>query len=275
MSDNLTKFIGASINLISYISSSYAAKLAVYLFSKPRNAKLDKEAITYLSRAKQEDLTFENFNIKTYTWSGSKGIILLVHGWDSNSFRWKDLIALLQKENYNIVALDAPAHGASGNNIFNAPLYSECLKIVIDKFKPDTIIGHSVGGTASVIALENHNLPSIKKIALLGAPSNLAVSVGNYVKMMKYNKRVENAMNAYYLKHFNHLPEFYCVGNFFKNIKAKGLIIHDKKDRIISFKEALDINRAYKNSELIKTIGFGHGLKSDKVYQHILDFLND
>ena len=269
----LPKLVGHSINLLSYISPAYAAKLAVLMFSIPRNAHLDNAAKKYLSHAHQVDLNYKGFTIKTYNWSGNNKTILLVHGWDSNSFRWKDLIELLQQDDYNIISLDAPAHGASGNKIFNAPLYSECLKEVTNTFKPHMIIAHSVGGTASAIALENYNLPSIKKIVLLGAPSNLAISVGNYVKMMKYNQKVFKAINRHYLKYFNHLPEHYCVENFYQNIQAQGLIIHDKKDQIISFKEALDIHRVYKNSQLIKTIGLGHRLKSDKVYQHILDFL--
>lgn len=273
MNNFLTKLISLTINSLSYFSPSLAAKFAVFLFSKPRHAKLNEEAVRYLKTAKQEDIIYKDFAIKTYHWKGKKETILLAHGWDSNSFRWKDLIELLKQEDYNIISIDAPAHGASGNKIFNAPLYSECLNVTANTFKPHTIIGHSIGGTATVIAQENHHLPSIEKIVLLGAPSNLAISVGNYVKMMRYNSKVSKAMNLYYLKHFNHLPEYYCVENFFKNIQAKGLIVHDKKDRIISFKEALDIKRHYKNSELIKTIGFGHRLKSNKVYQHILDFL--
>tara|TARA_R110002049_G_scaffold122465_3_gene277307 strand:- start:6869 stop:7690 length:822 start_codon:yes stop_codon:yes gene_type:complete len=272
---NTLKIVGKAINLVSYLSPNFAAKLAVLVFSKPRKAKLNNEAIQYLSSAKQESLTCNNFKIKTYHWKGTKKTIFLAHGWDSNSFRWKDLIELLKHDNYNIISIDAPAHGASGSKIFNAPLYSQCIKVAVNTYKPNIIIGHSVGGTASVIALENHHLPSIEKIVLLGAPSNLAISVNNYVNMMGYNSKVSKAMNLYYLKHFNHLPEYYCVENFFNNIKAKGLIVHDKKDRIISFKEALDIKRVYKNSELIKTKGFGHGLKSEKVYNHILEFLND
>jgi pimeloyl-ACP methyl ester carboxylesterase len=267
------KLVGYSINFLSYISPAFAAKLAVLLFSTPRNARLDEEARLYLKNFKQTDINYKGFPIKTYNWSGGNKTILLVHGWDSNSFRWKDLIELLKQDDYNIISIDAPAHGASGNKIFNAPLYSECLNEVITKFKPQVIVGHSVGATASVIALENHDLPSVEKIVLLGAPSNLAISVGNYVKMMKFNNRVYNAINQYYLKHFNHLPEHYCVENFYKNIQPEGLIIHDRTDNIISYKEALDIHRVYKNSELIKTRGLGHRLKSDKVYQHILDFL--
>lgn len=273
MDKYLPKLISLGINLLSYLLPAFAAKLAVLLFSIPRDAKLDEEGVQYLSFAKQKDIIYNDFTIKTYHWKGNKDTVLLVHGWDSNSFRWKDLIELLKQDDYNIISIDAPAHGASGNKIFNAPLYSECLNEVITEFKPQTIIGHSVGGTASAIALKNHDLTSIEKLVLLGAPSNLAISVGNYVKMMNYNNRVSKAINQYYLKHFNHLPEYYCVENFYKNIQPKGLIIHDRKDNIISYKEALDIHRVYKNSELIKTIGLGHRLKSDKVYQHILDFL--
>ncbi len=272
---NSIKIVGASINLLSYLSSSLSAKIAVKLFSTPRKAALTHEGTAYLKSAKQKDLSYNGIKIKTYHWKGSAETILLVHGWDSNSFRWKDLIELLKQKDFNIISIDAPAHGASGSKIFNAPLYSECINIAAKMFQPQTIIGHSIGGTATAIALKNHGMPSAEKIALLGAPSNLAISVGNYVNMMGYNNRVENAMNQYYLKHFNHLPEFYNVENFFSNITPKGLIVHDKKDRIISFKEALDIHRVYKNSKLVKTKGLGHRLKSETVYQHILDFLNE
>ncbi|MEC3906965.1 alpha/beta hydrolase [Tamlana sp. 2201CG12-4] len=271
---NIHRIIGGTINLISYISSRLAARLAVLIFSVPRKAKLNAEAIQYLKTANQQDLIYNNFSFKTYHWKGDKDTILLVHGWDSNSFRWKDLIELLKQARYNIISIDAPAHGASGSKMFNAPLYSECINLAIQQFKPYAVIGHSIGGTSCAIALKNHNISSLEKLVLLGAPSNLGISVNNYVKMMGYNNRVSKAIRAHYLKHFNQVPEYYCAENFYNDIQPRGLIVHDKKDRIISFKEALDIHRVYKNSELIKTIGHGHRLKSDKVYQYILNFLN-
>ena len=57
-------------------------------------------------------------------------------------------------------------------------------------------------------------------------------------------------------------------------IFMKGLIIHDINDKIISFKEAELIHKNYKNSTLIKTEGFGHGLKDQSVNDAIIDFLN-
>ena len=274
MNSYVFRGIGFFINIIGLFYSSYAAKLAVKIFSSPKKGSLDIEESDYLDTAFKEEVIYQDISLMTYRWLGTKETILLAHGWESNSYRWKDLIELLKQEKYNIVAVDAPAHGNSGSKIFNALLYSECIHVVTKKFKVDAIIGHSVGGTASAISLNNYNLSSVKKLVSLGAPSNFVGSVNGYIKMMGYSKNVSNAMNQYYLKHFGYLIEYFTAANFSKNIKAKGLIIHDKKDRIISYRDALDIKKHYENSQLIKTMGFGHGLKSDKVYNHILEFLN-
>ncbi|WP_194766071.1 alpha/beta hydrolase [Tamlana sp. I1] len=273
MSKNIPQIIGTAINSISHFNPQLAAKLAVKLFSTPRKGKLKANQLSFLNTATQENVICEGIHIKTYHWKGKGETILLVHGWESNTFRWQDLIELLQKEDYNIVALDAPAHGGSSGKIFNAPQYSECIRVVVEKFKPSIIIGHSIGATASIIAQENYNLSSIKKNILLGAPSNLAISVKNFATFMGFNETVTKAIDAYYLKYFNHLPGYYCAENFYKNNDTEGIVIHDKKDKIISYLEALDINKHYKNGKLIKTIGLGHRLKSEVVYQHILDFL--
>ncbi|OBQ55970.1 alpha/beta hydrolase [Tamlana sp. s12] len=273
MSKITPQLIGKTINALSYFQPKLAAKFAVKLFSTPQKGKITEDQRAFLNTAVHDTVNYKDIQIKTYLWGGSKDTVLLVHGWESNAFRWKDLIALLKAEDYNILAIDAPAHGDSSNKIFNAPMYSECISEVVKTYKPNVIIGHSIGATASIIAQENHNLPSVEKNVLLGAPSNLAISVKNYADFMGLNKKVRKAIDAYYLKYFKHLPSYYCAENFYKNNETQGIIIHDKKDKIISYREALDIKRHYKNAELIKTQGLGHRLKSDAVCQHILEFL--
>lgn len=275
MSKYIPKIIGSFINFISLFSTTSASNIAIYIFSKPRKGSINTEEKEYLETANQEIVYYQDIAIQTYHWKGNKQTVLLIHGWESNSYRWKDLIKHLKSEDYNIISIDAPAHGNSGSRTFNAILYSKCIHVVINQFNIHTIIGHSVGGTASAIALHNYKVSSVKKLISLGAPSNFIALVKNYRKMMGFNNRVMKAMDTYYLQQFGHLPKYFTVANYSKNIQAEGLIIHDRKDRIISYKDAIEITRHYKNSKLVKTVGFGHGLKSEKVYNHILEFLND
>lgn len=273
MSNYIPKIIGGAINFTSYFSSRFAGKVAIALFSMPKKGKIQAEESEYLKSAIQDLVNFENLSIKTYHWKGNKETILLAHGWESNSFRWKDLIEQLKTQNYNIVALDAPAHGASGGKRFNALLYSEYINMVAKKFNVHTIIGHSVGGMATIFFQHKYQLKSIERLILLGAPADFIGVFSRYENMMGYNKRVSKALENYVLKHYNHLPEYFSPSVFSKEITAKGLIIHDKKDRIIPYKDGLKFKQHYANSEFVATKGFGHSLKSDIVYQHILDFL--
>ena len=274
MKKYLPKIIGACINVIVYISPKLAAKLAMVLFSTPKKGKTTEIESEYLNTAIHDSIQFDNISIKIFHWQGEKKTILLAHGWESNTFRWKDLIEQLKMLNYNIVALDAPAHGSSGGKSFNAILYSECINMVVKKFNVHTIIGHSVGGMAAVFFQYKYQLKCIKSLVLLGAPSDFIGVFNRYENMMGYNKRVSEALKAYILKDFNHLPEYFSPATFSKDITAKALIIHDKKDRIIPFKDGLKFKQNYTNSKFIATNGFGHGLKSEVVYHHIFEFLN-
>ena len=270
----IPKIIGTVINFISYFSSKYAAKLALDLFSTPKKGKTSPKAETYLKTAIHGYVKFEDLSIKTYHWKGEKSTILLAHGWESNSYRWKDLIEILKQKKHNIVSLDAPAHGNSDGKLFNALLYAECINLVVKKFNPQTIIGHSVGGMATIFFQHKYQIKSIDKLVLLGAPADFVGIFNRYELMMNYNKRVSKALENYILKHFNHLPEYFSSANFSKKITQRGLIIHDKKDRIIPYKDGLKFKQNYTNATFIATKGFGHGLKSNLVYNHILDFLN-
>lgn len=274
MNKYLLRIIGGSINLISYISSKQAAKLAIKLFSTPLKGKILEHEQQFLETAKQEKINYKDISIMTYNWSGYKETILLAHGWESNTFRWKDLIEILQTFNYNIVSLDAPAHGKSTGKEFNALVYSECINLVAKKFSPDAIIGHSVGGMATIFCQYKYQLQSIKKLIILGAPADFKGVFKRYTKMMGYNKKTASAMALFVLKHYNHLPDYFSAANFTNQITTKGLIIHDKKDRIIPYSDALKYEKHYVNSTLITTKGFGHGLKTNDVYNYILKFLN-
>ncbi|WP_397362081.1 alpha/beta fold hydrolase [Olleya sp. R77988] len=271
----IPKIIGSTLNIVSFIAPKYASSKALDLFATPRKGRNNEKEDKFLNTASQQILNYEDASIQTYTWKGSKETILLAHGWESNAFRWKNLIKTLQKLDYNIVALDGPAHGKSSGTQFNAILYSEFINVVASHYKANTIIGHSVGGMASVFFQHKHQNQSLEKMILLGAPSEFTKVFKNYVNMMSYNNRIENGLNQLVVDRFNNPPSFYSAAKFSKKINLEGLIIHDKQDQIISYDEAELINANFKNSKLITTEGFGHGLRDNSVNQAIIDFINN
>ncbi|WP_452219578.1 alpha/beta fold hydrolase [Lacinutrix salivirga] len=273
MANPIIKIIGNSLNAISYISPRYASKQALNLFATPRKGRVSESQKTFLDTSEAFQLHYKNLNIATYQWKGSGQTILLAHGWESNSQRWEPLINVLKKYEYNIIAMDAPAHGASGGKQFNAILYSECINVVAKHFNPQIIIGHSVGGMAAGFYQYNYQNKNLEKLILLGAPSEFTGVFKRYVDMMGYNERIENGLNSLVLKRFKFKPSYFSLANFVKAIDTKTLIIHDTNDKIIPYNDAELIANSHKNATFVSTNGFGHGLRNDEVNTHILDFI--
>ena len=273
MSNSLIKIIGKSLNTISYISPKYASKKALYLFAEPRQRRVINDQKSFLDSAESLYLKHKHLNIATYLWKGNGKTVLLAHGWESNSGRWQNLISKLQKLEYNIVSLDAPAHGNTSGKQFNAILYSECINVVAKHYNPHIIIGHSVGGMASGFYQKNYENKELEKLVFLGAPSEFTGVFKNYVDMMGYNNKIENGINSLVLERFNKLPSYFSLADFSKAIDTKTLIVHDVFDKVIPFSDAQKIAKNHKNATFISTKGFGHGLRNETVYKHVIDFI--
>ncbi|MCL6296645.1 alpha/beta fold hydrolase [Jejuia spongiicola] len=271
----IPKIVGSLINTTSHVSKTYAANKAMALFAKPRKGKITLDQAKYLKSSKQLEFEYNGLKIMTYQWVGNEKTILLVHGWESNTARWKNLISVLEKYNYNIIALDAPAHGNSGSETFNAILYSEFINIVSKKFQPEIIIGHSVGGMASIFFQKEYPLASLKKMILLGAPNEFKDIFKNYINLLNYNSKVVNALEDLVVKRFGAPSNSFSTAKYSTSIKVDGLIIHDKKDKIIPFNDSEAIHKNLKNSKLIQTSGYGHSLNNNVVHNHIIEFIND
>ena len=275
MKSLLPKIVGALINFIGVFNTTYASKLALKLFSKPRNGQLKPHASTFLDTASRKTtLYYDSLPIQTYQWEGSKETVLLAHGWESNSGRWRHKIKKLHKEGYNIIALDGPAHGGSGSDTFNAILYAEFINVVSQKFKPTAYIGHSVGGMAVVIFLRKQTHHTAEKIVLLGAPSGFKGIMKRYKEMMSYSQKISKGIDKQIELKFGHPPEYFSTADFVKNIDLKGLLIHDKNDPVIPYQDGLDIEAQFKNAKLISTEGLGHSLKGNLVSDELIQFLS-
>lgn len=270
----LTKSIGGYINLISFAAPKKATQMAHGYFSEPRKGKftIDKLPKT-LKEAHSETIHNNEDIIQTYTWKGNDTIILLIHGWESNSSRWKKMLPYLKKSGSTIIAIDGPAQGLSNGKEFTVPKYAEFIDIVVQKYQPNYIIGHSMGGQTSLYYQYKYQNPSVQKIVILGAPSDFTIILKNFTTLLSLNKKVRKDLEIKYTNFLNQDLEQFSSKEFVSKIDVKGLLAHDIEDTVVLFDEGKKIAESWKDVQFIQTKGLGHKLHDDELYKKVYTFL--
>ncbi|HTG66551.1 MAG TPA: alpha/beta fold hydrolase [Flavobacterium sp.] len=269
-----TKSIGFYINILSFIFPDKASQLAYALFSEPRDGKLLKDNLPEILReTEKETYQHQGEFFQTYTWKGNENTILLVHGWESNASRWENLLQYLKKSGSTIIAIDAPAHGLSSGKEFNIPQYATFIDIIVQKFSPKYLIGHSLGGKTCLYYQSTYQNNSIEKMVILGSPSDFQIILNNYINLLSLNSKISKSLENYYLNHFNLQLEHFSGKLFASRIKTKGLIAHDIEDTIVLFEEGKKIASTWQDAVFIETKGLGHSLHGEELYQKIYQFL--
>lgn len=269
----LTKSIGFGLNITSYLQPKKATAIAYKLFSEPRTGKLDKKALPkMLQNVSSQNIETDEHFAETYIWSGNENVVLLVHGWESNTSRWEKLLPYLQETGSTIVAIDAPGHGLSGGKEFNVVKYGSYIEAAVKQYKPNILIGHSIGG-AACIYFHTHFENNLQKMVVLGAPSEFKNLITNYVRLLSLNNRMKNLLETYFTEKFKKEINSFSMAAFAKEIQIPGLVVHDVNDNIVSFEEGKKIAEAWKSSTFIQTKGLGHSLHNEEVYEKIVTFL--
>lgn len=274
MNSLVLKTIGIGINAISFVAPNYAAKLVLELFAKPRKGKTQHYMHDFYDNF--EKLTLKSssgFDVQVYHKRGKGKCILLAHGWESNAFRWRKLMPHLLREDYEIVMLDAPAHGSSGGEYFTALYYAEFLAVVAAKYQPSIIIGHSIGGFAMMYYLSNYQPQFVHQMVVMASPDRMDDITTTYFDMMGYRKKLRAHYDVYISKKYSISTETFASSFFVKNIDVTGIVIHSKDDDINFFKDGVAIADSWSGGELIEVDGYGHGLQSEVVFEILNDFL--
>lgn len=272
----LTKSIGFYLNLMSHVFPKKATQLAHALFSEPRKGKLTPDNLPkVLQEAFSETIQHDNDSIQTYIWKGNENVILLVHGWESNSSRWKKMLPTLRKSGSTIIAIDGPAQGQSSGKEFTIIKFAEFIHIAVKKYQPQSIIGHSMGGKASLYYQYKYQNPSIQKMVILGSPSDFTIIFNNYIGLLSLNNKISKALEKQYVGLINHDFDEFTAAQFASKIDVKGLLAHDIDDTIVLFEEGKKIARSWKNVQFIETKGLGHKLHDEDLYKKVYFFLFD
>ena len=269
----IKRIIGFYFNFLSVISPKLAGKHGFYFFCIPFKAKLKPEQQKFLDTADQQTFVVDHKKINSYSWGEGSKIILFVHGWQSNAYRWKKYIEQLDPKEYKILAFDAPGHGNSEGLISNVPLFEKSLNKVVDHYgTPYAIVSHSIGAFASMYFLHKNQV-QVAKLVSLATPFTADQFVEVFQSELKVNDRVVREIRSYFKEYTGHEVSYFSLQNFAPTIDAETMIIHDLKDQSTPVENSKTLDELLKQSEIIVTDGYGHRLKNNNVINKVHEFV--
>lgn len=271
----ITQTIGAGLNALSYIAPARTAEIGFQLFCQPMRSKINPKQKDFLSSAVHQSFTHDGIDVQTFRWGNGPKKILMLHGWQSHTYRWKTYIEALSHD-YTVYSIDAPGHGLSGGKFLSVPLYSEVVEEQIKRMEgADTLITHSLGAfTALYTFYRNPSLHSGKLVAL-ASPGEALEFFEFYKKSLRLSDKCSQLVVERFKQKFQKTPEYFSAPSFASEIDNPGLIIHDEEDQETPFHHAERIHAAWKHSALIKTKGFGHNLKNHKVVADVVRYVTE
>ena len=266
-------FYGKFFNFFVLFSPKKTAKKAFDVFCTIRKGRVTDIQKGFLDPAKLALEQIGEHQVQTYNWPGTGETVLLLHGWESNTFRWRNLIAKLRENNFNIIAFDAPGHGYSSGKRLHVPLYAKSSRYIVDKYLPKYIVAHSLG---SMTAFYDHYLEpksSVEKIVGIGSPCEFSQFMNYYQSVLKFNDKVLEALNQELKVWLGFYFNEFSSAHFVKKNTKKGLLFHDVEDLQVPYNASVKIQKHWKGSKLITTKGLGHSMHQEEVNNQIIAFL--
>ena len=243
-----------------------AASLARRLATRPlhRSRRPDPQGA--------EPVTFR-FGLAGLRWGDHGPRILALHGWEGRAAQFRGLGERLASRGYQLIALDAPAHGRSPGSEADPVVFADALHEVAAELGPlHAVVGHSMGGASALYAL-SRGLDSERSVAI-AAPAGLA---GVLARMSRALGLSEEARRRFFAKMESRTglaPEALDIDQLAAGLDRPLLVVHDHDDAVIPFADAVRIARATR-AELHETRGLGHRdvLRDAQVLDRIVGFL--
>ena len=272
----MQKSIGFYFNLLSFIHPKKLKKEGFLLFCNPFARKVQPHQLEFLQKGMSDVLDLEGYKIQTYKWGSGSKKTLLVHGWASHSFRWKNYIEHLLENDFTVYALDAPAHGLSSGKSIHVVLYAKVMDAFL-KHNPEIsfIVSHSIGGFATTYFLDHYKEHTIEKVVIMGAPGEASDFFEFYQQTLGLTSKSLNLIIDEFQSQLGKLPSYFSSAKFAESIAIPALIVHDKNDMATNYNHSIRLNKHWKNSQLILTEGLGHDLKSNDLIKNVTDFIRN
>lgn len=266
-----------TFRVLGMLAPRLAASWAYHIWYSTRRYRESAHDLRWRSQAKLEMLDHAHGRIAVYHWGeGSKPVVICMHGWNGRASQFATIVPALLKAGYQVVAFDAPGHGISEGHSTNIFRISEVMKSIADQYPDVTaIITHSFGGMVAAHAIKHHALP-VQKLIMIASPVSTRYLLDLFAQALCLNQRVMQHLDKMIRHHFGEdVYEQISAEQNLKNSKLPILLIHDKHDTAVSWRNSERIVETAANAVAIYTEGHGHRrlLRDKKLIKKMVHFI--
>lgn len=234
------------------------------LFCTPFRSSRQRAAAAPTAGAREERIEVDGLGIATYVWGdpSRQPYVLFAHGWSSHGTRAAAWVEPLRAAGYALVAFDQAGHGRSDGHRTTLPDFACHLLAVGRHYGPATaVIGHSLGGAATAVALAR-GLAAESAILIAPAADPLA-AMERFSRFVWLGTHWGARLAALFERQTRVPIEDLQAHRNAPVIGRPALIVHDLEDREVPWSEGERYARLWHDARMITTRGFGHNRIAD------------
>ncbi len=232
----------------------------------PRHAPL-------LASAEREalELPERRLSVMSYRWPAPgaederRPLAVLAHGWESCVGRLADWIAPLHAAGFDVVGVDAPAHGESEGRELTAIDYARALQLLASRQPADqpvsVVIGHSFGGLCAALATGAVGLDEplqAQRLVLIASPLSVTGLTQRYAQMLSLRPALLEDVVELIETRTGVAMERFDAAKALARASQPVLVVHDTRDEEVPYADGEALAAALPQAELYTTTGLGH-----------------
>ncbi len=263
-----TYLISMIFSVFWIVASPVAKYIVRFLFFKPQKYKLTPQEKLMLKSAEKFEFKSGDDILAGYKW-GQGPAIVFVHGWAGRGIQFHSHFNPLIDAGYSIITFDLPGHGNSAGRDSNYFKFSNAvfdLMLQHKNMEVFAIVAHSFGASAVINFLwrklnsKELEAKTNKKIKLVFIAPALSIidTLNRAFITYRLPLRIVNSLLRDIEKKSGHIFKKEDPKDLIQSIHSDLLIIHDTRDKVVSYEESWKASLRQTNIRLISTQGLGH-----------------
>lgn len=251
------KLLLPSVRLLGAVSPALASRAAERLFFTPARHRTPARERAVLRSAAREWIEFRGKRIAVWRW-GHGPAILLAHGWSGRGGQLAAFVEPLVSAGFSVLTWDAPGHGRSQGERSDLLEFAALIDLLANREgRVRAIVGHSLGGAATVIACAG-GAPA-ERVVLIGAAADPTDFFRWFLGVVGFDDVRRAATMARLERKFAFR---WAEANVSRLVSSLGhipaLVVHDRDDREVPLSDAEEIVCSWPGARLLATSGLGH-----------------